>query len=367
MSHPQYQTVTLLSLVLLLLSGTAAIAQTNPVEDHAFLWRGFTHEWDTRNHRIDRLGSWMSMNCDDTGCDGDANHSASTGTAVDDADFVTAFTELSTPVAGMKTGLIQYSISGIDGQLSSGTRHVTVTAPANMQNRDRYRAFLNGFHLERLSGESKKLDRLKILLTNLNYVNGSLEFDIEWALKMDCRFLVSPECIGSNVWDYRLQVRFFLMAGDVGEVAFSNSNPQHDYVWDGGPFATQVTRGDVQMSDVIASTAVATFNHGTVGIRGFNLNLDTDHHMYETAVRVKSIVYDAVQSSVSYNADAFFAQWQEEMAGPFDPFTFQVAGEATQMELWTSLIQLSDAEINGNWAAGSVNSEDDPEAIPVSF
>lgn len=371
MNHLQRHRISLLCLVLFLVSAFAATAQVvvgprPPAEDHAFLWRGFTHEWDTRNHRIDRLGSWMTMNCDSTGCDGEAHHSASTGTAVDDADFITAYTELSTSAAAIKTGLIQFSVPGTDGQLSSDIRHITVTAPVDMQNRDRYRAFLNGFHLERLSGESKKLDRLKILLTNLEYVNGNLEFDIEWALKMDCPFLTSPECVGSNDWDYRLQVRFFLIAGDVGEIAFSHSNPQHDYDWDGDLFGggTEVTLGQVQMSDTITSTATATFNHGTVGIRGFQLNLDDDYHMYATAVRVKSIVYSATQSDVSYNADAFFAQWQDEMTGLG---AFRVSGEAREMELWTTLIQLSDAEINGGWAQGTVNSEDDPAEIPVSF
>ncbi len=365
MRYEQKHRLSLLCLALFLLSGGMATAQT---EDHAFLWRGFTHEWDTRNHRIDRLGSWMTMNCDTTGCDGEANHSASTGSQPDDGEFITAYTEISTTAAAIRTGLIQFSIAGTDGQLSSGTRHAVVTAPTNMQNRDRYRAFLNGFHLERLAGESKKLDRLKILLTNLEYVNGNLEFDIEWALKMDCPLaLLLNECIGSDDWDYRLGVRFFLMAGDVGEVAFSHSNPQHNYTWDGGPWATEVTLGDVQMSDTIASTALASFDHGTVGIRGFNLNLDDAHKMYGTAVRVKSINYDSVQSDVSYNADAFFAQWQESMVGPFDPLTFQVGGEGTTMELWTALIQLSDAEIKGNWAEGTVHSEDPPVAIPVSF
>ena len=147
------------------------------------LWRGYKHTWETRNHRINELGSYLSMsNCDTAGCDGTAHHKADTGTASDVADFTTAYTEISSASAAFQSGYTNISITGSEGELIQGTTTVRVTDRNDLGDRDDYIVLLNGFNLESDTA-AKKLDHLKVRVKNLEAAGGDLIFDVEYGLK----------------------------------------------------------------------------------------------------------------------------------------------------------------------------------------
>ena len=330
--------------------------------DSAYIWRGFTHEWTTRNHRIGRLGNWMSMRCNASGCTGSANHTAHVGTAADTASFRTAYTEITSDVAGFQSGHTNISVVGREGEVLMGTKSVSIPAHDIMRPgaaHKRYVALINGFDLEANAG-AKLFDRLKILIGDLSYSNGNLEFDITWVLKVDCDHI---ECVSIplNTVDYNLQVHYLLMAGDVDEFNFTNSHVSHKYSW---AQPTEIWRSDHEQTDTIdPATSFFDFGKGTVALRGFNLNLDDDYHMFETVVRAHSIDYDPAVDRADYVAEVFFKPWRNGMdAGALRP-----AGATTNMEVWTTLLEFGDATIRDDFVDGTVESADQLATIDVNF
>ena len=227
-----------------------------------------------------------------------------------------------------------------------------------MKSRERYVALLNGFDLETNAG-AKKLDRLKILLKNLTYSNSNLEFDVDWVLKVDCD---SVECwLDSNDVDYDLQVRYVLVGGDEGGFRYTNQNPSHNYGWG---TSTEISSASHEHSfSINPITSIYDYTDGTVAMRGFNLNLDDDYHMFQTIVRVQSIDYDPTVDQVDYLGEAFFKQWTQGMAIG----AYKESGATTKMELWTTLLEFTDATVQGNWVDGSVTSGTEHQALAINF
>lgn len=353
------------SLILLALIGTfiQPSQASGQDEDTALIWRGFTHEWETRNHRIGRLGSWVSSVCWGSGCSGSAHHTATVGSAADSASFRTSFTEISSSVASFQVGTQTIAISGTEGRLIEGTEHVRIPANSSgMRSRDRYVALLNGFDLKKEASEAKKFDRLKILVRNLRYDSGFLELEIDWAFKADCD---SMECLAwKPALEYELEVKFLMVAGDLGGVRFSNDNPKTNYTWNK---TVEPSVARERMSSTINPIGSSyAYQAGTVGIRGFNLNLDRDYHMMKMAIGVSDIRYDPIHDFVRYEGDAFFGQWTREMTT--DIFTFRKAGKGLKMELWTTLLEFTEAEIDDNRSAnGVVSSVREAERVLFSF
>lgn len=160
------------------------------------------------------------MSCGALGCSGTSTHTADTGTGPDDADYYSHFTELQSSYAAFQPGYRVIRISTTEGTFLTGTLPVSIAANSNMRARERYVVLLNGFDLDAV-GEAKKLDHIRIKVSNLTYSSGNLELDIEWGIKVDCD---SVECTGSNAVDYDLTVKFLTIAGDATELRSKNAD-----------------------------------------------------------------------------------------------------------------------------------------------
>lgn len=314
-------------------------------QDAAYLWRGFQHVWDY-NHRINRLGDFLSMSCDALGCSGTATHTADTGTGPDDASYYSNFTELQSNYAAFQPGYRIIRISTTEGNFLNGTLSVSVPARSNMQNRGRYVVLLNGFDLDAV-GEAKKLDHFRIKLSSLTYVNGNLEFDIDWGLKVDCD---SVECTGSSAVDYDLTVKFLMIAGDSAEFRYKNADLQNTYSWDTN---NEIFYSDEEMVRAIVGNirhpSEPEYAAGTVGLRGFRINLDDDHHTLALAVRLRDISYNpSGDGRVDFTADVFFKNWADGMVWTHSPasnFAYREAGSTTNMEAYVTMLQFKTAHV----------------------
>ena len=335
----------------MLLLGMSAPAHA---QDAAYLWRGFQHVWDY-NHRLNRVGDFLSMSCGSLGCSGTSTHTADTGTGPDDADYYSHFTELQSSYAAFQPGYRTIRISTTEGTFLTGTLPVSIYANSNMRSRGRYVVLLNGFDLDAV-GEAKKLDHIRIKLSDLTYSKGYLNFNIDWALKVDCD---SAECTGSNAVDYDMTVKFLTIAGDAAEFRYKNADYQSSYSWD--------TNNEIfYTGQDIAATILGAARHytepeyaaGTVGLRGFRINLDDDYHTLALAVRLRDINYTRTgDGRVSFTADVFYKNWADGMVWTHSPWSngaYREAGTAASMEAHVTMLQFKTARVVHRYVSDTV-------------
>jgi len=349
-------------------AGVGASAAVATPSDSVLLWQGFKHSWDTRNHRIGRMGSWMQMRCDADGCSGTARHSATSGTAADEASFKTRYAAINAADVGIQTGMTSVFIEGDEGEFITDSTVVSVPAQDGLCDRDNTVVMLNGFDLAAV-GNAKKLDHLKILVSDVECVGDRLEFDAEYSLKVDCDSL---ECVADlRIVLYQLDIRYAVFAGDEDGFRSTDQTINHSYEWN--------TRDETWLGDEVMERTLDSadqhpvhrtiYNDGTMGIRGFRINLDDDYHMMGMAVQVRDMEYDSEAADpigggrADFLADVFFKPWTTSMAFG----AYKEAGAADNMVLYTSLLQFEDASIDTELVTGTVDTDSEETSISVSF
>lgn len=97
---------------------------------------------------------------------------------------------------------------------------------------------------------------------------------------------------------------------------------------------------------------------GTVGLRGFRINLDDDHHTLAVAVRLRDITYTPTgDGRVDFTADVFFKNWADGMVWTHSPWSngaYREAGSTTSMEAYVTLLQFKAAHVVHRFANGTV-------------
>ncbi len=323
----------------------------------ALLWRGFEQSWDY-NHRVRRMGDWITQGCDDAGCVGTVHHAASAGLGRDEWSFQSHYTELTTGDARFQPGGFTHSIRGVEGVSKTETFTVRKSMNGDMAGLTRYVALMNGFDLAVGDAEVKKLERLKILIGDVRVDGGDFVFDVTVGFEADCD---SAECRSggsTNQVRYGLEVKFLIVGGSAGRFRYENADDADSYYW---LLGSELSLVDQRRALTLGGGEIHPqydgFRAGTVGIRGFAINLNDDHHMIQTAIRAVNIDYDASgEGTVSFDADVFFKNWAAGMEDTHRPWgsgwSYPSTGTATNMELFYTLLQFTQGTISQQMVAG---------------
>ena len=204
-------------------------------EDAAFVWRGFSHQWQERNHRMNRLGNYIEgQACSSTPCTATLVHGASSGIASDVADYKTYYSRVAANGVGFQAGYSSFTVSGDENGVIRAVKPVQVSVGSNLRDRDRYVVLLNGFNLCANGGaEAKKPVTVFFGIDGEHYdpYTSTVNFLVESWLEVDCDTACPIECRCSHEWaSYETRVSYLIIGGDEA-VFVTKKDFSREYSW----------------------------------------------------------------------------------------------------------------------------------------
>ena len=180
----------LLSLLLLVGALFTAVQAQNSTEtlqsyNKALIWRGFEHRW-TYNHRINRIGSHVSLRDNEGYC----MHYSATGLGSDSTFAKTHYTYIETPNVVFKETEIKILVNGQEGDLLNKSAQVYLDLDDWMQNKTHYDVLVNGFEMKSMI-KADQLQLLRFLVEDPVYIPETQQIYLtaNFNLVTNCRTL----------------------------------------------------------------------------------------------------------------------------------------------------------------------------------
>jgi len=298
----------------------APVASAGTPDDAAAVWQGFDQEWDTRNHRWNRIGSRVSSDYDALSGQLEIERvaTAASGLAGDTAVTTTQYEAVAANRVWFQGGSTSFVVAGPEHTPIRAELSLSVPAKAMVigggQGGERLRKaniepatiLLNGFDFVAYT-QSKKPERFSVWLDDLVYdsVNDEFDFVLGYDIQMGCD---SDECrTDPNQVDYDLTVEWLIVAGEGGALEVHDGTADHSHSWDKNtePMPTLLTdRVDGR----------AGMPSGVLGLRGLSLDLSQQEQwMLSWHNRVQPATYDVASGDYDFDYHAFFKGWKNGM------------------------------------------------------
>jgi len=284
--------------ILIILLKAEAFCQSNK----ALIWRGFSHSW-TYNHRINRLGDFVTMN----GGNPKVCHSSASGLGADSCFFTSHYSLIESPTANFQEGEISIKLYGKEKQLISKTIEVSVPANENMRKQDHYITLLNGFDIQAV-GNADKLQLLRFSVEDAYYASAvnELRFLVKVGIVVNCQSL---ECSRFNQkTTYDLKIHYLVVAGAHENLMSTSSTITENYPWDRKIESCPAPKQHSIIGDNEYILPDATF-----GIKSMSITLDNAHWLLQYNSNITPLDYDAEKGRANFSADMFFMEWQQGM------------------------------------------------------
>ena len=165
------------------------------------IWQGFHHAWDY-NHRLNRIGSYVSSRRTDGGARTVVGHTAASGTGGDMAHFAEYVTVVESAEVGFLAGWGETTVECPRAVTTPFRIQVDeVELSSEMAGREIYTVLINGFDIY-AKQHADKLIAFELEITDPTvYAQGTkLRFDILGELCFDCR---TAEC---QLWPWSLEM-----------------------------------------------------------------------------------------------------------------------------------------------------------------
>ncbi|MGB1018048.1 MAG: hypothetical protein ACPGVH_03175 [Chitinophagales bacterium] len=324
------------TLMLFFCSGEV-LAQEIKDYNKALIWRGFEHQW-TYNHRINRLGDFVSM----SNGKGYTTHSSASGVGSDSTLATTHYTYLETPDVAFKETELKIFITGNEGELLTQNASEYLDLEHYMLEKENYYVILNGFEIKSVSkADQLHLFRFYIEDPVFNEQTNQLLVKGSFNLVTNCRTL---ECaIFNNTTAYELTLKLLVFAYDNKKVNFNNNIASRNYVWD-----TEIEVKD-DTKNVNIYGIQNSFSAACVGIKGMSYVLDEEHWVVELNGYTTPKKYDPESGIMNADVDMKLSEWKSDMntfaVSPFlSKFSKRKSGYAL-LNMNIVNIQFSDASI----------------------
>jgi hypothetical protein len=313
--------------------------------NQAYLWQGFKHKW-SYNHRVSRLGNFIEQ----TPTGHNAVHTSATGIGNDSTFFTTYYSKLSSHKLFFKETTIKIAVYGKEGDLLHKIEEVNLPIESWMQNKQHYRAFINGFEIRSLL----KADQIQLLgfnVENPTFSNETKELKYKASLNIstNCRTVECP--ILSNQTAYELTLNVLIMGYDGQDAKTVDAYFSKQYTWD-----QQIEVSDLGESKIIQGQS-NQFSKATAGIRGLQINLDMEHWIKELDNYITPLQYNAKTGEMNLQSNQLFVEWKKGMERfAVEPrkamFAKRGSGYAI-LNLFPMMLQFEDGKIERKTVTGT--------------
>lgn len=288
-------------------------------DNQALIWQGFSHAW-TYNHRVNRLGNWVSgkaLNCNSGLCKGKANHAGSSGSGPDRLEWASNYTFVNTPSAEFEHVVTDppLRIAAEEGYFDSDEHEFVVhTGTENSA------VVLRGFDIV-ANVSADKLRKLAINVRNEGYdpITGNYTFTLYAGGRFDCK---SPECWLEDRYDFDVKVYATVISGEEGEFLATErpSDVSHSYSWEDNPQflgidlpgpSREEFRSDHVVSASVQGAGGGQYPVAAMAYKSIMVDLDDDHHLLELDVNMTPDGYDPQDGRYHVDMGLFFKQWSE--------------------------------------------------------
>lgn len=266
------------------------------------LWRGFEHSW-TYNHRINRLGDFITMNDNQI----QSCHTSASGLGADSTYFTSHYTYVESPNVGFCTGVESIKLYGKEKQLLTKRIEVAVPAPKGMENKEQYITMLNGFDLKAVD-RADKIQLLRLSVEDAEYAPAinEIRFYLKVALVVNCQSL---ECSRFNQkTTYDLKVHYLIAAGDMLELEATPKILTKDYPW-----GRKDEFHHTAEKHYMLGKKGQMFEAAALGIKSMAVTLNTAHWTVEYNNNVTPLAYNQTTARLDFSLDLFFKEWQQGM------------------------------------------------------
>jgi hypothetical protein len=350
---------TALIFLLLFLFSDFSWAQSNT----ALIWRGFSHSW-TYNHRINRLGSYVSSQQNPA-----VYHTAASGLGADSCFFTAHYSKIESNSVFFQEGVESIKMIGKENQLISKTFELAIPAEKNMQGQDHYVTLLNGFDLQAIDN-ADKIQFFRIAVEDAYYAPAlkELRFRINVGIVFNCQSL---ECSRFNQKStYDLKLFYLIVAGDHDNLMSMEKTVTENYPWD-----RKVESNREQKQMHFNGHKENIFNASALGLKSISVVLDKAHWMLTYKNSVTPLDYNPKSGKATFNTDLFFQEWQQGMkkmsAMPkHSKFSMKRKGWCV-LDTEVVLLQFKEADVTHDKFSGSFfwkgknASPDVPEAVKM--
>lgn len=343
---------------------TITFAQNLAPYNKALIWRGFEHKW-TYNHRINRIGSLVSMK------DGEGHciHYSATGLGSDSTFATTHYTYVEAPDVYFKETQIKILVNGNEGDLLTKTENIYLNLDEWMQDKGHYDVLVNGFEVKSMI-KADQLQLLHFLVEDPQYVKETKQIYLttNFNLVTNCRTL---ECeLFKDQTAYELTLHLLILGFDENAAEVRNSYTTRNYAWD-----TSVEVEDVHKKLSISGQK-KLYPSACLGIKGLGIVLNEEHWILELNNYIMPINYNVESGQMNSHINMKVVAWNKGMenfsVAPFKAeFAKRKSGFA-MLDTNPSLIQFAQAKIkHGKSKAalywrGNDKSAEAPEAESIN-
>ena len=290
--------------------------------DSLLVWTGFSHRW-TYNHRINRMGAWVSpTRCRDELCRADLFHAAASGSGIDRMSFERRGTVVSAPSMSGVQGSASLWFDGSEGEaLDDRVCAVVEDLPPNPV------VLMQGFDLDAV-GPSDSLHEVALSVS----LDGN-QVCVEGAMRMSCR---TPECGTERRTSYLVPVQWAVVGAEGG--AHSKVDVSRELEWVAGDIRDE-PRKDAELSASVQGKEGLPV--AFAGLQGISVALSEPLHTLGLDLGVRVASHDAQTGAAELGVDLFYKQWGPVEIAPYTLAQFAEAGEAA-LSARAVLVQLPD-------------------------
>ena len=299
-----------------------------PDENQALIWQGFTHRWGY-NHRLNRLGDWVSgktLSCEGGVCEGKAKHTGASGSGPDDLDWTSYSTFVSTRSAEFEHQFVDLKLATLEGLPIVDSQEVVVeTDEPNSV------AILRGFDIvSPAATDADKLWLFSVGVVNEWYdaANGEFHFTVATSGSFDCD---SAECQGEGLFngppdalfDYDVRVYTTVVSGSAGEFAFTPSPTTEIEAYDWEDYQTgalglsldptnEEDKAPHEDAMSVAGVGSNQYPSAALGFQRLSVLLEDDVHLLELDMSIDPDWYNPANGVYEADRTLFFKQWNAD-------------------------------------------------------
>lgn len=330
----------------------------------ATIWNGFTHTW-TYNHRLNRLGDWVTLDCGSgpraerplRRCEGKTVHTAASGTGADTASFESYHSRVVTDDVGFHSGRARLRVDGREERDLRVEHEGRIPAQGPLRDRDHYAILLNGFDLysEGRRAKAKKVQRFRLWTqgeADYDHSDHAVEFELGALLNMNCD---SVECKQqSNRVRYTVDVRFLVVAFDEA-VRKTTKSFQTAYTWNR---KRELHKSDIDLSRRTSQIKGVREDYDSAAIAFREIDFDfgkkgraKDHWFVNWTHAIRNVEYDPASGLARFDLDLFFKEWNRRAKKKLTSIARK--GDAS-LRADLALLQFENARVENHSASGQI-------------